>query len=193
MLIGELRQLEQQHGSLEQAARACPERADEIQEAIACLQRQPRMPLPAGVQPKPGAFGPVRTPLSQQGFEAGIERLENAMRSRPEARRKNKDPAALPRDPGAPPTDYPGEPVARAVRLWVNRKSAPKAGTQNAIANTTGLPRTAVRRIVRLVEDECFEWDAKQGLLGINGRFRATPETITLKRLEDARGLKPFA
>jgi hypothetical protein len=51
-----------------------------------------------------------------------------------------------------------------------------------------------VRRIVRLIEHRALDWDEKlgHGRLGIDGKFRATQESISLRALEKAHGLAPF-
>src|SRR5262249_7773546 len=81
------------------------------------------------------------------------------------------------RAPGSPSTRYSSRVVAQAVRLWTDGRL-----NQSGIAGETDLPRTAVRRIARLVDTGGLWLDPRGRLLLGNGSdFRAADETLSLR------------
>jgi hypothetical protein len=192
----ELVRLERDHGSLEAAAEALPQHRAELERAAANARLIAANVAAAVPRLELGARPPiVRRPLGPElAAELAAAELQPAQQVI-EAALVNVGLGRQKGEPGAREKDFSGEQVEDVVRMWALRETHVPPTSQNAIHERTGLSRAAVKRIVRLVEAGALEWDEKRGpgLLGINGRFRATPATISLRTLEKAHGLKPLA
>jgi hypothetical protein len=203
----ELIRLEEEYGSLEAAAEALPDQREEIlaaadrvgeisrkfREAVSEISGKFRETVgEARQQAPPSALRPPPRPQIPDFDLDELQTTQEAMEAALVAvglgeRQKG--------DPGAREKDFAGALVEDAVRMWKLRETHDPPTSQNAIAERTGLSRAAVRRIVRLVAVGALEWDKKRGprWLGIDGQFRATPSTISLRALEKAHGLVPLA
>jgi hypothetical protein len=94
---------------------------------------------------------------------------------------------------GGPAAEYETTVVARAVRLWLTGRRKRNVN-QSEIVRETGLPRTVVRRIGRMVDEGGFGFDSRGRLLLGNGTaFRAAGDAVSLRELETELGLEPFA
>lgn len=105
-------------------------------------------------------------------------------------------PADRPRPPrgaGAPDRLYPREEIARVVRAWRARHSAPQQISPRSLARP-GFSHKAVRRVIRLDDEGAFRLGPRGGLwcAGINGEFRHAHKQESLRALELALGLPPL-
>jgi hypothetical protein len=91
---------------------------------------------------------------------------------------------------GAPDRLYPSVEIARVLIALADDPEH----SQTSLASRA-LPRTAVRRVIRLDRHGAFSLGPRGGLrlLGTNGEFRAAGKEVPLRVLERVLGLEPFA